>query len=308
MSLAHHVPPSTLRKSVNSRRMVLLPSSLSSSSQIIELSSRRASSKTSSATIPHVTRSKTSSLFRMISCFSRGTSMAKTRCAAVPLLFVARWSAPLRRTRLFRVALQIPDKSMKALKLLPHTNMAAPNQLNFNPMFGVATSVTPPPALNKLVIAADIDLKPSKLLEFQALSKLSEIQHWYNAVHARGHICGICTSPWEAFDKHSDMGSKWYIAHLDQTILDKRDIMPAAVNTLLSSKGIFKGKCDNFTRIVINSSGDGYSALYNIVCMVHSLLGQVTTQPPQPSQRKAQSFSEHVTNYIGYFQSESCSG
>jgi hypothetical protein len=36
----------------------------------------------------------------------------------------------------FRVALQIPDKSMKALKLLPRTNMAAPNQLNFNPMFG----------------------------------------------------------------------------------------------------------------------------------------------------------------------------
>jgi hypothetical protein len=42
--------------------------------------------------------------------------------------------------------------------------------------------------------------------------------------------------------------------------------------------------------------------------MVHPLIGQVTTQPPQPAQRKNQSFSEHVTNYIGYFQSESCSG
>jgi hypothetical protein len=101
------------------------------------------------------------------------------------------------------------------------------------------------------------------------------------------------------------MGSTWSIAHLDQTIMDNRDIMPAALNTLLSSKGIFKGECEDFTHIVINSSGDGYSALYNIVHMVHPLLGQVTTQP---SQRKTQSFSEHVTNYIGYFQSESCSG
>jgi hypothetical protein len=142
----------------------------------------------------------------------------------------------------FCVALQIPDKSMIALKLLPRTNMAAPNQLNFNPTFGVATSVAPPPAPNKLVIAADIDLKPLKLSEFQALSKLSEIQHWYNAVHARGRICGIYTSHWEAFDKQSDMGSTWSIAHLDQTILDKRDIILAALNTLLSSKGIFKGK------------------------------------------------------------------
>jgi hypothetical protein len=63
----------------------------------------------------------------------------------------------------FCVALQIPDKSMKALKLLPRTNMAAMNQLNFNPTFGVATSVAPPLDLNKLVIAADIDLKPFKL-------------------------------------------------------------------------------------------------------------------------------------------------
>jgi hypothetical protein len=158
------------------------------------------------------------------------------------------------------------------------------------------------------VIAAYIDLKPFKLSEFQALSRLLDIQHWYNAVHARGRICGIYTPPWEAFDKLSDMGSTWSIAHLDQHIMDRKDIMSAALNTLLSSKGIFKGECEDFTHIFINSSGNGYSALYNIVCMVHPLLGQVTTQLPQPAQRKNQSFSEHVTNCIGYFQSESCSG
>jgi hypothetical protein len=91
----------------------------------------------------------------------------------------------------FRVGLQIPDKSMKALKLLPHTNMEVPNQLNLKPMFGVATSVDPPPSTNKLVIVAYIDLKPFKLSEFQALSKLSDKQHWYTAVNARGRICGI---------------------------------------------------------------------------------------------------------------------
>jgi hypothetical protein len=190
----------------------------------------------------------------------------------------------------FRVSLRLPDNSMKALKLLLRTNMSALNQLNFNPTFGVTATVAVPPAPNKLVIAADIDLKPFKLSEFQDLSRLSYIQHWYNAVHARGRICGIYTSPWEAFDKISDMGSTWSIAHLDQQIIDRKDIMSTALNTLLSSKGIFKGECEDFTHIVINSSRNGYYALYNIVCMVHSLLGQVTTQPPQPAQRKKSIF------------------
>jgi hypothetical protein len=44
----------------------------------------------------------------------------------------------------FRVALRLPDKSIKALKLLPRTNMAAPNQLNFNPTFGVPATVAAP--------------------------------------------------------------------------------------------------------------------------------------------------------------------
>jgi hypothetical protein len=139
------------------------------------------------------------------------------------------------------------------------------------------------------------------------LSHLSDIQHWYNAVHARDRICGIYIPPWEAFGKLSDMGSTWSITHLDQKIIDRKDTMSAALNTLLSCKGIFKGECDDFTHIIINSSRNGYSALYTIVRMVHPLLGQVTTQPPQPAQRKNQDFSEHVTNYIGYFQSESCS-
>jgi hypothetical protein len=285
---------------------VLPPSSLSISSRTIALSSQCVLSKTSSAFIPYVTRSKTSSLFRMISYFHdvNGEDEMCGRSTA----FHSSMVSTIATNKTFRVALQIPYKSMKALKLLPRTNMAAPNQLNFNPTFGVTTSVAPPSAPNNLVIATDIDLKPFKLSEFQALSKLSDIQHWYNAVHLRGRICGIYTSHWEAFDKQSDMGSTYCLAHLYQTILDKRDIMSAALNTLLSSKGIFKGECEYFTHIVINSSGDGYSALYNIVRMVHPLLGQVTTQPPQPSQRKTQSFSEHVTNYIGYFQSKYCSG
>jgi hypothetical protein len=190
----------------------------------------------------------------------------------------------------FGVALRLPYNSLKALKLLSRTNMAAPNQLNFNPMFGVPATVAAPPAPNKLVIAADIDLKPFKLSEFQALSLLSDIQHWYKTVHDRGRICGIYTSPWEDFDKLSDMGYTWSIAHLNQQIIDRKDIMSAALNTLLSSKGIFKGECEDFTHIVINSSGNGYSALYTIARMVHPLLGQVTTRPPQPAQQKNQSF------------------
>jgi hypothetical protein len=84
--------------------------------------------------------------------------------------------------------------------------------------------------------------------------------------------------------------------------------MSAAIHSLLSSTGIFKGECKEFLHMVSNSEGNGYLALYQIVRLVHPVLGQTTAQPPQPHQKKAQPFAEHIANYLDYFQSELCSG
>jgi hypothetical protein len=56
-----------------------------------------------------------------------------------------------------------------------------------------------------------------------------------------------------------------------------------------------------------NSEGKGYLALYQIVRLVHPVLGQTTAQPAQPQQKKAQPFAEHIVNYLDYFQLELCS-
>jgi hypothetical protein len=60
--------------------------------------------------------------------------------------------------------------------------------------------------------------------------------------------------------------------------------------------------------MVSNSERIGYLAFYQIVRLVHPVLDQTTTHPPQPQQKKAQSFTEHIANYLDYFQSELCSG
>jgi hypothetical protein len=84
--------------------------------------------------------------------------------------------------------------------------------------------------------------------------------------------------------------------------------MSAALHSLLSSKGIFKAECEDVCHVVSNSKVNGYFALYQIVRMVQKVLRQATTQPSQPYEKKTQFFSEHVSNYIDYFQSEACVG
>jgi hypothetical protein len=149
-----------------------------------------------------------------------------------------------------RVTIRHPLLFMKATNLQPRLNMSTPNQLNFNPTFGLPVTASPanypPPALNKLVIAKDVDLKHFKISEFQTLTHLTDIQLWYNAVHARGRIYCIYTSPWEAFDRSSHMVTMWSLAHLDLAILYKKDTMLTTLNTLLSSKVLFKGGCEYY--------------------------------------------------------------
>jgi hypothetical protein len=68
---------------------------------------------------------------------------------------------------------------------------------------------------------------------------------------------------------------------------------------------MFSGECTEFSHLITNRQGNGYLALYQIVRLVHPLLGQTTTQPQQ---KRSQPFSEHVSNYLNYIQREACSG
>jgi hypothetical protein len=104
------------------------------------------------------------------------------------------------------------------------------------------------------------------------------------------------------------MGATWDVCSISQEFLDQHNLMSAALHSLLSSAGLFKAECDNFSHIVSNSNGNGYQALYQIVRIFHPVLGQSTAQPAHSLQKKTKSFDEHVANYIDYFQSELCSG
>jgi hypothetical protein len=69
---------------------------------------------------------------------------------------------------------------------------------------------------------------------------------------------------------------------------------------------MFLGECKEFLNLIANSQGNGYLALYQIPHLAHPLLGQVTVHKEQPQHHKSQSFSEHISHYINYFQSETC--
>jgi hypothetical protein len=111
--------------------------------------------------------------------------------------------------------------------------------------------------------------------------------------------------PWENFTKASYMGTNWQLTLVPQPILDQQDLTSAALRSLLSSTGMFKGDFDEFSHPISNIKGNGYLALCQILRMAHPVLGKTTAQPPHS---KNQPFSKHAENYLDYFQSEACSG
>jgi hypothetical protein len=104
------------------------------------------------------------------------------------------------------------------------------------------------------------------------------------------------------------MGTTWSLTFLDQAVMDCEDSMSAALHGLLSAHEMFLGDCKELTHMITNSGGNGYLALYQIARLAHPLLGQVTAQKEQPQHQKSQSFAEHISYYLDYFQSEACSG
>jgi hypothetical protein len=198
---------------------------------------------------------------------------------------------------MFRVAVQLFSQSMKVLKLQPYHNMVILNQLRY-------PAAVPPPDQSILNPPQhQISLTSIKI------SSLTNFVLWtFNHCPAsRTFIIGImlstpaytsaaCTPPWESHHKDSGMDNTWFIAWVDQTIIDRENLMSTALHSLLSSNGRFSGEFTDFIHFLSNSKGNGYLALYQMVCLFHPLMGQNTTQPSQPQQCKSQPSSEHVSN------------
>jgi hypothetical protein len=153
-----------------------------------------------------------------------------------------------------------------------------------------------------------MDLKHFQAKDIPSLTRVADIQRWYNGLHSKGRVCGVYTPHWEAFDRSDYMGLTWNIISLSHTVLERQDYMSAAITSILSSPGIFKGECEDFNHLVTNSQGNRYSALFQIVRLGHPVLGQTTAQPAQPMQKEGQPFAAHIVNYLDHFQSELCSG
>jgi hypothetical protein len=140
----------------------------------------------------------------------------------------------------------------------------------------------PLPAPNKLEVNETLDLKFFCVKDIQSLTKISNIQRWYNGLHSKGRVCGIYNPPCQGSVKGNYMEECWSPSTIRQIVFDWCDLMSAAIHSLLLSNGIFKGECEEFGHIVSNSEGNEYLALYQIFRLVHPILGQTSAHPPQP--------------------------
>jgi hypothetical protein len=105
-------------------------------------------------------------------------------------------------------------------------------------------ALTPPPTSpTKLDIKAVTDLKNLNTKSVPALTKTQYIQRWYNVLHSRGRVCGVYTIPWEAFTKAFWMGNTWTSTSLDQVMMDRKELMSAALHGLVSAPYMFHGDC-----------------------------------------------------------------
>jgi hypothetical protein len=225
--------------------------------------------------------------------------------------FKQRLTTSVAANKTFYVAIHLHDAVMDSLRLDPQENLTVLSRLF--PQATASAGPTPAASLplptpNKLDINETLDLKFFSVKDIQSLTKISDIQRWHNGLHSKGRVCGIYTSPWQGFVKSNYMGEGWSPSTIRQIVYDRCNLMSAAIHSLLSSTGIFKGECEEFGHMVSNSEGNGYLTLYQIVRLVHPVLGQTSAQPPQPQQKKVQPFYEHIANYLDYFQSELCSG
>jgi hypothetical protein len=186
----------------------------------------------------------------------------------------------------FRVDVCIFGPDMLTCKMSFRGNMAAPNSMWFSqrtpPTGAVRDPRSPPPAPNKLKVNEVMKLKQFNAKDIQCLNRVSDIQCWYNVLHFHGRVCGVCTVPCERFAKTSCMGDTWSLASVIHTILDHEDLMYAALHSLLSFIGMFKGNCGKFCHLISNSKVNKYAVLYQIVCMANPVMGQTMAQPAQP--------------------------
>jgi hypothetical protein len=203
--------------------------------------------------------------------------------------FKQRLTTSVAANKTFCIAIHLHDAVMDSLRLDPRENLTVPSRL-----FPQATATAGPtpaallplPAPNKLDINETLDLKFFSVKDIQSLTKISDIQRWYNGLHSKGRVCGIYTSPWEGVVKSNYMGEGWSPSTILHIVYDRCDLMSATIHSLLSSIGIFKGECEEFGHMVSNSEGNGYLALYRLSALFTLFSVKPQHSPLNPNRRK----------------------
>jgi hypothetical protein len=145
-----------------------------------------------------------------------------------PDTFRRKMESIIKTNTLFRVAIKLQTDDVESLGIHPRDSLSPGSR--FTPQTPVqepghptpVPAMTPPvKAPNKLTIEPDLDQRHFNIKTIPALSKMQDIQRWYNVLHARGRLCGVYTTPWEAFTKFSYMGTTWSLAFLDQAVMDR---------------------------------------------------------------------------------------
>jgi hypothetical protein len=103
--------------------------------------------------------------------------------------FNQRLTTSVAANKTFCVAIHLHDAVMDSLRLDPRENLTVPSRL-----FPHATATAGPtpaaslplPSPNKLDINETLDLKFFSVKDIQSLTKISNIQRWYNGLHSKG--------------------------------------------------------------------------------------------------------------------------
>jgi hypothetical protein len=213
-----------------------------------------------------------------------------------PNAFRRKMETIIKANTLFRVAIKLQSADVTSLGLRPRESFSPGSR--FTPATPIPTldqapgqplpapsPNSPPPAPTKLTIESTLDQKNFNTKTVPALLKSSDIHRWYNVLHARGKLCGIYTTPWDAFTKVSYMGATWSTACLDQVVLDRQDSLSTALHGLLLAHEMYQGECKKFSHLIMSSLGNGYLAFYQIVRL----------SPPPSLDKSQRRENSHIT-------------
>jgi hypothetical protein len=125
---------------------------------------------------------------------------------------------------------------------------------------------------------------------------MSEAMQWYRSIGTHGSVNGVFIPPLSSIVKGQSMGSYWQKKVVGLTVHGRRATMSNFIYKLLMIDGGLPRNNDELRDIVMESNGDGYEALSNILRFVHPALTEERVEVKVPTQGVFDSFASHIKN------------